>query len=175
MFGLFKKNEPPKEPPKQFPPVPAWKPTIEQPLNSITDRIRHYTNGSRDFAIFTHGTVAILPDGLSDTEAEAIAKQALHKVFYAHPDMQPLNMSDGNILIKYNHDVAGVVLNEVAKENLAEIEKQHQHAIATDEVLITPLGHNVFDQFGKIVLFGRCFMFMDAQNTKIVRIERKAV
>lgn len=42
-----------------------------------------------------------------------------------------------------------------------------------DEVLITPLGPNVFDDFGKMALFGRCFMFMDAQDPKVVRIERK--
>ena len=171
MFGLFNKNQPPK----QFPPVPAWKPSIAQPLTKVSERIRHYTNGTRDFAVFSHGTVVILLDGLHDNEAETFAKEALRKVFHAHPDMHPLTMKDGNILVKYNHDTTNVVLDEIANENWAEIEKHHQQALATDEVIITPLGHNVFDDFGKKALFGRCFMFMDAQDPKVVKIERKDI
>jgi hypothetical protein len=136
------------------------------------ERIRFYSNGSRDFAIFAHGTVVILPDGLADAEAEEHAKQALHSILYAHPDMNPLNMKDGNILVQYNHGAANVVLSDVADANWQEIDTQYQRALATDEVLITPLGQNKFDDFGKKALFGRCFMFMDAQAPKIVRIER---
>ena len=173
MFDIFKKKEPPSEPPKQFPPVPDWKPEIRQPLERISERIRFYTNGSRDFAVFDYGTVAILPNGLGDTEAEKHAMQSLHKVFHAHPDMKPLKMKDGNILIQYNHDVASLVLSDIAEEHWAEIDKEHQRALATSEVLITPLGSNKFDDFGKKALFGRCYMFMDAQSPKVVRIERR--
>lgn len=172
MFGLFKKNQPPSEPPAQFPPAPDWKPEIRQSLDRITERIRVYTNGSRDFAVFSYGTVAILPNGLSDAEAEKHAKQSLHNVFHAHPDMNPMNMKDGNILIQYNHDVASLALCDVLEEHWAEIDKQHQRALATSEVLITPLGSNAFDDFGKKALFGRCYMFMDAQTPVVVRIER---
>lgn len=172
MFGLFKKKQPPPEPPRQFPPVPDWKPEVAQPIERIIERFRFYTNGSRDFAVFGHGTVAILPNGLSDAEAEKHAKQALHNVFHAHPDMNPLNMKDGNILVQYNHDVASLVLSDIADEHWAEIDKQHQRALATSEVLITPLGHNTFDDFGKKALFGRCYMFMDAQSPNVVRVER---
>jgi hypothetical protein len=172
MFGFLKKNASPKEAP-QFPPVPAWKPSIVQPINNVVERSSFYTNGSRDFAVFTNGTVSILPDGLSNSQADAFAKQALHKVFHAHVDMQPLQMRDGNILIQYNHDVANIVLNEIVDQNWSEIEKNHLQALATHEVLITPLGPNVFDDFGKRALFGRCFMFMDAQQPQVIEIERK--
>lgn len=175
MFGLFKKKESPKEPPRQFPPVPAWQPSIAQPLEQIIERVRVYTNGSRDFAVFAHGTFAILQDGLTDSQAEQAACEALRKVFHAHPDMNPLNMKDQNVLIQYNHDVASLVLEHVATEHWGEIEARHQDALATSEVLITPLGQNVFDAFGKKALFGRCFMFMDAQAPKVVKIERKAI
>ncbi|UZE24723.1 hypothetical protein LOY67_04720 [Pseudomonas sp. B21-056] len=174
MFGLFKKKEPPKAPSKRFPPVPDWQPSIAQPLDLIIDRIRHYTDGERDFAVFNNGTAVILPNGLSDEQAVSHATESLHKVFHAHPDMHPLAMKDGNILVRYNHDVLNVVLSEVTTANWQEIEQQHQRAIATDEVLITPLGHNRFDEFGMKALFGRCFMFMDAQAPKVVRIARSA-
>jgi len=116
----------------------------------------------------------MLPDDLSDSDAEQYALQALHKVFHAHPDMNPLNMKDGNVLVRYNHDVASLVLADVVEQNWSEINAQHQRALATYEVLITPLGQNTFDDFGKKALFGRCYMFMDAQSPSVVRIARRA-
>lgn len=175
MFGLFKKKGPTRGQPKPFPPVPDWRPSITQPLDRIIDRIRYYTDGKRDFAVFRYGTIVILPPGLSDLEAENHATEALHRVFHAHPDMHPLNMDDGNILVRYNYDAANVVLSEVAAEHWSEIEREHQRALATDEVLITPMGLNRFDEFGMKALFGRCFMFMDAQAPQVVSIERQAV
>lgn len=168
MFGRFKK----KEPPKRFPPVPDWQPSVVQPLDQIVDRVRHYTDGKRDFAVFANGTIVILPSGLSAEQAETHAKEALHKVFHAHPDMYPMNMKDGNTLVRYNHDAWNVVLSEIAAANWPEIEREHQRALATDEVLITPLGSNKFDELGMKALFGRCFMFMDAQAPKLAKIER---
>jgi hypothetical protein len=176
MFGLFKKRkpgEPSTPPPDRFPPVPSWKPTIAQPLDRIVERVLHYSNGVKDFAVFRNGTVAVLPDGLSDDQGRAHALQALHAVFHAHPDMNPLSMKDGNIFIHFNHNVATVVLNDLVEANWPEIEARHQDAIATHEVLITPLGQNRFDDHGKKVLFGRCYMFMDAQHPEVVRIERR--
>lgn len=172
MFGLFKKREELKEPPNRFPPVPDWQPTIVQSLDLIADRVKHYTDGERDFAVFTHGTVVILPSGLSDDQAISHAEQSLRKVFNAHPDMHPMNMQDGNVLVRYNHDAINVVLNEVVDAHWQEIKQKHQSALATDEVLITPLGHNTFDEFGIKALFGRCFMFMDAQAPKVERVIR---
>ena len=174
MFGLFKKKEPPKEPPNRFPPVPDWQPSIVQPLELIIDRVKHYTDGKHDFAVFKNGTAVILPNGLSNEQAVSYATESLHKVLHAHPDMNPMNMKDGNVLVRYNHDALNVVLSVVAAANWQEIERNHQSAIATDEVLITPLGHNKFDEFGMKALFGRCFMFMDAQAPKVVRVERSA-
>ena len=174
MFGLFKKKEPPKEPPKRFPPVPDWQPSIVQPLDLIVDRLKCYTDGARDFAVFTNGTAVILPSGLSDEQAVSHATESLHKVFHAHPDMHPMNMKDGNVLVRYNHDALNIVLHEVSVANWHEIKQKHQGALATDEVLITPLGHNKFDELGMKALFGRCFMFMDAQAPNVIRVERSA-
>ncbi|XLZ71792.1 hypothetical protein ABT364_07430 [Massilia sp. SR12] len=173
MFGLFTKKQPP-EPPKSFPPVPSWKPEIRQSNELITERVKYYTNQARDFAVFQFGTIAILPNGLDNQAAEDYAKQALQKVFHAHPDMHPLNMDDGNVLVRYNHDVASVVLTSVVEANLDEIDRRHQDALAAHEVLITPLGQNKFDAFGKSALFGRCYMFMDAQAPMVVTIVRCA-
>lgn len=173
MFGLFKKKEPPQESLKRFPPVPDWQPTIVQPLDRISECIRTYTNGLKDFAVFAHGTCVVLEDGLSDEQAIQFAQDVLHNILNAHPDMNPLEIDDGNILIYYNQPAMNVVLVDIALKNWPEIDKQYLQALATDEVLITELGPNRFDDFGKKALFGRCFMFMDAQNPKVIRVERR--
>ncbi len=172
MFGLFKKKEPPREPPKWSPPVPDWRPAIAQPIADIVERLHFYTNGKRDLAVFRHGTCVILPDGLNDADAERHAKDVLSRIINYHPDMQPAPMKDGNILVQYNHPALNLVLDSVAQQHWAEIDRQHQRALTPHEVLHTPLGPNVFDEFCKKALFGRCFLFMDAQEPKLVRISR---
>jgi len=173
MFGLFKKKPP--QPPRQFPPVPKWRPTIRQPLDRVIERVAHYTNRQKDFAVFEYGTCVLVQSGLPEEEAAAQAKDILSKIFNHHPDMNPVRMKDGNITVQYNHPALNVVLEDIVQLNWAEIDRNHQDALATSEVLTTPLGPNKFDDFGKKALFGRCFMFMDAQNPKVVRVERAAV
>ena len=178
MFGLFKKKLPPQPPTQpsvgRFPPVPDWQPSFSQPIEKITDRVGYYTDGKRDFAYFKNGTFVVLPDGLGDEQAKAHATESLHKVFHAHPDMHPMAMDDGNMLVRYSHGAANIVLEDVVAANWPEIEREHQRALATHEVLITPLGPNKFDAFGIKALFGRCYMFMDAQSPQVVGISRRA-
>jgi hypothetical protein len=173
MFGLFKKKPPP--PPRQFPPVPKWRPSIRQPLDRAIERVAHYTNRQRDFAVFEYGTCVLVENGLSEALAVQQATDLLSKIFNFHPDMNPVRMKDGNITVQYNQPALNVVLEDVAQANWADIERNHQDALATSEVLMTPLGQNKFDDFGKKALFGRCYMFMDAQSPKVVQIVRAAV
>ena len=86
--------------------------------------------------------------------------------------MRNADMDDGNVLVTYNHGVGNIALAKTISAAWNEIEKQHQRALATHEVLITPLGQNVFDACGKKALFARCYMFMDAQNPEVVQIVR---
>jgi len=172
MFGRFKKSEPPKPP--RDPPVPKWKPGIAQPIDQIIDRVSYYTDRKRDFVVFAHGTCVILANGLAEDAAVAQATAILSKIYHYHPDMNPRAMDDGNILVQYNHPAINVVLSATTTSHWAEIERNHQDALATHEVLITPLGQNVFDDFGKKALFGRCFMFMDALRPTVIRIVRAA-
>jgi hypothetical protein len=170
MLNIFKK----KQAAPKFPPVPDWKPCIRQPLENIIERFIYYTGGMRDFAVFEYGTCAIIPDDLSDQDAVIAAIGILSEIFNYHPDMNPTDMDDGNVLVQYNHPAFNVVLKEITQVHFNDIDQNHQRALATKEVLITPLGINIFDDFGKKALFGRCFMFMDAQNPKVVRIVRKS-
>ena len=172
MFNPFKKKGPPPEPQRHFPPVPDWRPTFAPELDKVVEIASYYTNGKHDLAVFEHGTIVVLAKGLSDEDATAVALEALHGVFHAHPDMNPRDMDDGNILVGYKNNVANVVVNDFVLEHWDEIDRQHQRALATHEVLITPLGQNTFNDFGKKALYGRCFMFMDAQSPKVVRIAR---
>jgi hypothetical protein len=175
MFEIFKKKAPLPPPPPGFPPVPKWRPTIAPPLDQVIDRVSYYTDRKRDFAVFANGTCVILTSGLSDEAAVAEALTVLTKIFRFHPDMNPQPMDDGNILVQYNHPAINVVIDSFAMNHWAEIDLNHQGALAGDEVLITPLGPNKFDDFGKKALYGRCFMFMDAQEPKVVRVVRAVV
>lgn len=155
------------------PPVPTWRPSFTQPLDNITDRVSYYSNGQNDFVVLRNGTCVILDPGRSDEQAEADAKKVLASILGYHPDMNPTPMDDGNILVRYNHPAANVVLQEVAKAHWQEIEEHHLDGLTPDEVLITPLGPNVFDDFGKQALLGRAYMFMDALDPRIAHIYRR--
>lgn len=157
---------------ERFPPVPEWQPGFAISVDQVLERMRYYTNNSKDIILFKNGTAVILPDGLKDDEAKAYAQKVLSLIFNYHPDMHPVSMKDGNILIQYNHPAFNVVITEFADKHIDQIRKHHLDALATHEVLITPLGNNKFDDFGMKALYGRTFMFMDAQNPVIVKLHR---
>ena len=71
-----------------------------------------------------------------------------------------------------NYPAANLVLADIASENWDEIDSRHLDGLTTDEVLITPLGPNRFDDFGKKALLGRAYMFMDAQDPETAQIVR---
>ena len=157
-----------------LPPVPSWQPSFAPDIEQVVDRFRYYTNSKRDFVALRHGTCCIVADGLSDAEASSAAIEILSRINNFHPDMTPLQMDDGNVLVQYREPALNVVLVDVAQANWSEIEARHQDGLTPDEVLITPLGQNVFDDFGKMALLGRCYMFMDAQSPEVVRVERSS-
>lgn len=161
-----------EEPEPAFPPVPLWKPSFQQPIDQIVDRIAYYSDRQRDFAVFGNGTCAFLESGLSEADAEKVALRTLSEIFNFHPDMSPTSMDDGNILVSYNRPAVNVVLRDVALKHWPEVESRHIDGLTTSEVLITPLGPNKFDDFGKQALLGRAYMFMDAQNPEVIQIRR---
>lgn len=156
----------------RLPPVPKWRPDFAVPLDEQLERMIYYTDNHRDIAVFRHGTMVILRDGLSDDEAKAYAQEVLLRVYNYHPDMNPVPMDDGNILIQYNHPAYNVVIAAFAEKHMEEIRKNHQDGLAESEVLVTPLGPNKFDESAMKALYGRTFMFMDAQSPEVVGIYR---
>jgi hypothetical protein len=155
-----------------IPPVPAWRPSFTQPLETIMDRLSYYTDGKRDFVAFKNGTCVILENGTSDADAEAFAHKVLADIYRYHPDMNPNPMDDGNILVGYHHPAVNVVIREIVQTNLDEVEDRHLDGLTASEVLMTPLGPNKFDTVGKQALLGRAYMFMDAQNPEVIEIYR---
>ncbi len=159
--------------PKPFPPVPKWRPSFKQPLDAVVERMHYYAGGKRDFAIFENGTCAVVPEGLTEEDAKAAALQILSAIFNYHADMNPADMDDGNVLVRYNQPAFNVVLSDFARAHWDEIEARYLDALAESEVMINAGGKpNIFDERGKKGLFGRCYMFMDAQAPVVVRIER---
>ena len=162
-------------PTKQFPPVPAWAPTIIQPLDKIAEAVQDTTKNSVDFALFKFGTFVFLADNLTEQQADDQARTILQYAFRAHPDIDPLVVAGNNVLIRYDQPVGNMVLHETIQKHWEEIDRRHFDALTDNECLMTPLGPNKFDDFGKVALFGRCFMFMDGQDPQVVRIVRKSV
>lgn len=158
---------------KEFPPVPAWEPEIEVPMEKVIDRFRYYIDNGKDFIVLKYGTCVIVSDGLSDEHAKKEALETVSKIFNFHPDMNPKTMDDGNILIFYNHPAFTVVLDEVTKKHIDVIRKNHMNGLAKGEVLFTPSGANKLDDVGMKALFGRCYFFMDAKKPEVIRIIRK--
>jgi len=158
-----------------FPPVPSWKPDFAVSNDTVLERMAFYTNGAADLVVFKHGTTVVLPSGLSDEDARAYAAQVLAAIFNAHPDFKPLSMKDGNILVTYNHPAFNVVVTSFVDAHLEIIMRKHLDALATDEVLITGNGPNKFNLFDMKALYGRTFMFVDAQNPEIAILHRANV
>jgi len=159
---------------KVFPPIPEWQPLFVPNPEDIIATFQYYVNRKKDFIVFKNGTIAITEDNLDDEQAINAAKQTLEKIFNYHPDMKPQSMDDGNILISYNHPAYNIVFEKMAQDYWKDIDANHLKALSTDEVLITPLGPNKFDDFGKKALWGRCYFFMDAQNPEVLKIVRKS-
>ena len=158
----------------EFPPVPEWEPDIPVPLDRIIDRMKYYTNHERDFVVFVHGTCVLVEPGLSDSDASAESMKTLDRIFHFHPDMSPMPMDDGNIVIQYSDQAFNVVLSDLVSQHRETIKENHLRGLTRAEVLVTPLGPNKFDEFGFKALFGRCFFFMDAKAPKVERIVRAA-
>ncbi|WGW04785.1 hypothetical protein [Tropicibacter oceani] len=156
----------------RFPPIPAWQPSFAPPLEDVIERFRHYSNGESDFVVFRHSTCCIVPNGLSAAEAESSATEILEKVINFHPDFTLYEMDDGNVLVGYRHPAFNIVLTQFAQEHWREIENRHLDGLVSHEILITPLGQNVFDDRGKMALLGRSYLFMDALSPVVDRIER---
>jgi hypothetical protein len=156
----------------RFPPIPKWRPVFAMPLETLIERFEFYTNYERDFVVFEHGTIVTLEAGLDDAAAVDFARRTLEAIINFHPDVTPSRMNDGNVMVQYNHPAISLVLTEEAQAHWQEIEQRHQDGLTPGEVLQTPDGPNRFDEFGKLVLLGRAYMFMDAQALKVVRIVR---
>jgi hypothetical protein len=153
---------------KDFPPKPKWKPNLPVDIELIYDKAKYYTGDKLQFAIFQNGTVTFFSNKVDNIEDSA--KASLDKIYNFHPDFKPMTMDDGNYLIEYSQPAFTIVFKDEIEKHWDYIDRNHQDGICRDEVLINAQGqHNVFDSVGKICLFGRAKMFMDAQAPKVVK------
>ena len=129
--------------------------------------VEHTGNYYLQIAVFEFGTIVIFPERVSDINSSAL--QTLDMIYNAHPDFNPKLMDDGNYLIEYSQPAFTIVFKDEIENHWNYIDENHIDGICTDEVLINANGeHNVFNEIGKICLFGRSKMFMDAQSPKVV-------
>ncbi len=166
-MGLFDKFSK-KNKEDDFPPKPKWKPNLPTDIDAIYEKAKYYTGDKLQLAIFQNGTVVLFPNKVDNIEKSALA--TLDQIYNAHPDFKPIAMEDGNYLIEYSQPAFTIVFKDEIEMNWNYIDENQQDGICRAEVLINGQGqHNVFDRIGKICLFGRAKMFMDAQHPKVVK------
>ncbi len=154
-----------------FPPKPKWKPTVPVDIPRTVQTFACYTERKRTFAVFTHGTCVLLPEGSTDGEKDA--KEILDKVYHYHPDFNPQAMDDGHFMISYSQPAYSVVFKEELETHRDYIDRNHLDGVVRAEVLLNAKGEpNKFDDRGKVELFGRARMFLDAQTPVVVQIWR---
>lgn len=154
---------------KPFPPIPTWRPNTPVNVENILSAAKHYTGSKLQLAVFKYGTVVLIVNRVENTEIEA--KSVLHKIYYAHPDFKPVTMDDGNYLIEYVQPAFNIVFKDELEKYWFYIDAHHLEGVCNDEILIDGDGRkNVFTDLGKICLYGRAKMFMDAQNPQVVKI-----
>ena len=153
---------------KQFPPVPQWRPNTPIDINKIENTAKFYLDSKLQFAIFKFGTVVLLPKQVDDIESEA--KNTLNEIYNFHADFKPMLMDDGNYLIEYSKPAFTIVFKDEIADYWNYIDENHMQGVCTDEVLLNAQRKpNSFDKTGKICLFGRAKMFMDAQDPLVVK------
>jgi hypothetical protein len=82
-------------------------------------------------------------------------------------------MDDGNFLISNSQPAFSIVFKDEFENNRAYIEQNHMDGLVRAEVLLNAKdAPNRFDDRGKIGLFGRARMFLDAQNPQIAQVWR---
>lgn len=151
-----------------FPPIPNRQPNLSIDIDLIYEKAKYYTGHKLQFAIFQNGTVTYFENKVDNIEDSA--KSSLDKIYNFHPDFNPLTMDDENYLITYSQPAFTIVFKNEVEKNWEYINKNHLDGICRDEVLINAQGQqNVFDRIGKICLYGRAKMFMDAQAPKIIK------
>ena len=152
-----------------FPPKPKWKPNVPVDIDRTIKAFCYYTDSKRSFAVFTNGTCVLLPDGTQDPETQAC--KILAAVYNYHPDFNPRTTDDGNYLVSYSQPAFSVVFSDELAANRAYIEQNYLDGVVRDEVLLNADKQpNKFDDRGKVGLFGRARMFLDAQAPKVVRV-----
>ena len=160
-MGIFKKKE------IDFPPKPKWKPNLPIDLDLVMEKAKYYTGEKLQIAVLKNGTIIIFPEKVENIISNAL--KTLEKVYFAHPDFNPRKMDDGNYIIEYTQPAFTIVFKEEIEKHWNYIDENHLGGICKDEVLINEKGeHNVFNEIGKICLFGRSKMFLDAQNPEVM-------
>ena len=155
----------------EFPPKPAWKPNIPVDISRTVQTFAYYTDHKNAFVIFANGTCILLPEGSEDPEKDA--KEILNKVYYYHGDFKSDLMDDRHFLITYSQPAYSIVFKDEVERYADYIEQNHLDGLIKAEVLLNAKGErDKFDDHGKIGLFGRARMYMDAQSPVIAQIWR---
>lgn len=165
-----------KEFERPWPPRPAWVPSFQMPFPKTLTAFKLALRGPRDIVVFKNGTMVIVPLGMDDSSATDLAKAHLNDLVHGHVDMSVQRTAAEDVLVSYNrtgYEAAfNLVLSDIAQEHWNEIETRHLDGLVADEVIVTQVAANGFDEEGKMALLGRAYMFLDALDPQVMLIDR---
>lgn len=151
-----------------FPPKPKWKPALPIDIERTVKTFAYYCDNKKSFVVFKNGTCVIVSENSPQPGKEA--EETLGKIYNFHPDFNTQAMDDRNFLVRYSQPGFSIVFKDEFEKNKDYIEQHHLEGLTRDEVLLDAQGRpNKFDDRGKIGLFGRARMFLDAQNPIVVK------
>lgn len=137
-------------------PAPARKPAFAVAGERLAGRISCCIDGRMSFAR--------LCGSLADMQVRADWPD---KGSRGHAGMNPLSVDDNTRAMQNCRPSWNVALSGFAVRHWVEIDTWHQD-VQADEALMAPLGGNVFDDCGRKERFGRCFMFMDEFEPRVM-------
>jgi hypothetical protein len=148
-------------------------------IEKTAKTLDYYLNGKSSFIILKYGTLIGIYDHQNPIDAQRIVAERFQSLFQKDVGFNPFPMDDSNWLVEYLHpnqpnhkyNVVSIIFHEEVLRYKQEIDHSYLNYIAGDELFLDKDGQpKPFDERGKVGLFARARLFMDARDPKIIKI-----
>jgi hypothetical protein len=148
-------------------PKPPWKPVRIEPPAWHVDRLAHYTDRRKGFAVYQHGTAVF--DGNSKSPDIAQCNARLVDVVTHSPDFSVVEMRDGCFLVSFRGSVFAVVDGEfVGKNRQWLLTNAKAYGLFPSEKLLAPSAKAINAGHHAIGLFARANLYLDVEDQIVV-------
>ncbi|MEZ6072113.1 MAG: hypothetical protein R3C10_18110 [Pirellulales bacterium] len=147
-------------------PKPSWEPDIVEDVNEILERMKSYTNGSRAFVVYSHGTT-VFSDSASQ-HSDEVFHETLEAVVMRPPDFKVMPMEDGNLMVRFSGPVCGLVLGKFYLDHQEDIVANVTSGGLLDgEAILSPQHLTIPESHYYAGLYGRAKLYCDVSTLHI--------